>query len=68
MLLKLPAVMNETALGRSSIYAMVAAGRFPSPVRIGMRGVAWRSEDIDAWKEALTPSLKAKPVEEGASA
>ena len=62
MLLKLPAVMRETALSRSSIYAMVNAGRFPSPVRIGVRGVAWRSEDIEAWKQTLAPSVTIKTM------
>lgn len=53
MLMKLPDVMRETALCRSSIYAAISEGRFPSPVRIGKRAVAWREEDIDAWKAKL---------------
>jgi len=53
MLLRLPRVMQETALGRSSIYAAISEGRFPPPVRIGRRAVAWRKEDIEAWKAKL---------------
>lgn len=62
MLLKLPAVIRETALSRSSIYAMIQEGRFPAPVRIGTRGVAWRSEEIDDWRQKLPRSLKIRAV------
>lgn len=53
MLMRLPDVMRETALCRSSIYAAISEGRFPAPVRIGKRAVAWRQEEIDAWKAKL---------------
>ena len=48
-LLRLPPVQERTGLGKSSIYAAMAAGTFPTPVRLGTRGVAWREEEIDAW-------------------
>lgn len=53
MLLRLPQVMREVALCRSSIYAAISEGRFPAPVRIGRRAVAWRAEDVEAWKASL---------------
>ena len=56
MLLKLPAVMKETALGRSSIYAAIKSGVFPAPLRIGKRAVAWRSEDLESWRNACSPT------------
>jgi prophage regulatory protein len=62
MMLKLPAVVRETALSRSAIYAAIAVGRFPSPVRIGVRSVAWRSDDIAAWKNSRPRSLKIKTI------
>ncbi|HRE45318.1 MAG TPA: AlpA family phage regulatory protein [Terricaulis sp.] len=58
MLMRLPQVMREVALCRSSIYAAMSEGRFPAPVRIGRRAVAWRAEDIEAWKAKL---VKAGP-------
>lgn len=48
-LLRLPRVIEITGLRRSSIYAYVARGDFPQPVRLGVRAVAWRSEDLEAW-------------------
>ncbi|WP_028454462.1 helix-turn-helix transcriptional regulator [Chitinilyticum litopenaei] len=45
-LLRRPIVEQVTGLSRSSIYAMMATGQFPQPVRIGARAVAWRSDEI----------------------
>lgn len=52
LLVRLPAVMRMTGLGRSTIYRMVAAHKFPSPVRLGARAVAWRQSDLDQWTES----------------
>jgi prophage regulatory protein len=55
-LLRLPAVMKLTGLGRSTIYRLVADNRFPSPVRIARRAIAWRRTDLDLWTESC-PSV-----------
>ena len=34
-------------LSRSSIYAMMAEGEFPKPIRLGRRAVGWLSDDIE---------------------
>ena len=41
----------ETKLGLScsTIYAMMAANKFPRPIKIGRRAVGWRNSDIQAW-------------------
>ena len=48
-LLRLPTVMERCGLGRSSVYAGVNAGTFPSPVRLSARAVGFREEEIDRW-------------------
>lgn len=54
-LLRLPAVEERTALKKSTIYAAVAAGTMPPPVRLSARAVAWRESEIDRWvAERLT--------------
>lgn len=53
MLLRLPQVMKEVVLCRSSIYAAISEGRFPPPLRISRHAVAWRTEDIEAWKSGF---------------
>jgi prophage regulatory protein len=53
--LRLPAVLKETGLGRSTIYRMVAEQTFPAPFRLSKRVIGWRRVDIDAWT-ATRPS------------
>jgi prophage regulatory protein len=48
----MPTVMRMTGLGRSTIYRLVAERKFPSPVRLGPRAVAWRRSDLDQWSES----------------
>jgi len=52
LFLRLPAVMKMTGLGRSTIYRMVAAKTFPSPVKIANRAIAWRRADLDLWSDS----------------
>ena len=40
-ILKLPDVMEATALSRSSIYAFISKDAFPKPVPLGARAVGW---------------------------
>ena len=39
-------VEQRIGLACSTIYAMMAAQKFPRPVRIGRRAVGWLEEDI----------------------
>jgi prophage regulatory protein len=49
-LLRLPAVIELTGYGRSSIYSLIKQAKFPAPVRLAGGGaVAWRAGDIKAW-------------------
>lgn len=50
--LRMPNVMRLTGLGRSTIYRLMAEQKFPCPVRLGLRAVAWRRSDLDRWSEA----------------
>ncbi|MEW6703907.1 MAG: AlpA family transcriptional regulator [Pseudomonadota bacterium] len=51
-ILRLPEVMRLTGLGRSTIYRLLAAGQFPSPVQLSVRAVGWRRSDVDHWTAA----------------
>lgn len=46
---RLPAVIGRTGLGRSSIYAAIARGDFPQPVKLSARAVGFMSVEIDQW-------------------
>ena len=46
--LRLKSVLALIPVSRSSWYQGVADGRFPKPVKLGVRTSAWRVEDIRA--------------------
>jgi prophage regulatory protein len=48
-LLRLPAVIELTGLGRDTIYRYIREGRFPAQRRISDRASAWREDEIRAW-------------------
>jgi prophage regulatory protein len=46
---RLPHVLARVGLKRSSVYAYIAAKRFPAPIRLGPNSVGWLADDIDQW-------------------
>lgn len=46
--MRLSAVLAVFPVSKSTWWAGVKSGRFPKPVRLGPRCVAWRVEDIRA--------------------
>ena len=50
--LRRPEVESLTGLSRSTIYAMMAEGAFPKPVRLGKRAVGWPEGVGAAWLES----------------
>lgn len=45
-----------TSISRSSIYRLLKAGEFPTPVRVSANRIAWREADIRLWIEARQPN------------
>jgi len=59
-ILKLPTVIQRTGLSRSTIYALIAQGRFPKPINISERSVGWVAAEIEQWlEERMTMSRAA---------
>ncbi len=50
---RLPAVLAHVPISRSSWFAGVRSGRYPKPVRLSERRVAWRASDIRSFVAAL---------------
>ena len=48
-ILRLPRVIDITGLPRSSLYAKIAAGEFPAPIKLSQRSVGWSLTEVDAW-------------------
>jgi prophage regulatory protein len=68
---RMPRVKQRTGLCRSAIYALLAKGDFPEPVRLGPRSIAWRDDEISEWIEArvrLSPTARAAKSPRRASA
>jgi prophage regulatory protein len=59
-LIRLRQVMARTGMSRSTIYAYIKDDRFPTPVAISERCVAWVEADIDRWiDERIASSRRA---------
>lgn len=52
-LMRLPLVLENFPISRSGWWAGVKSGRYPAPVRLSARCVAWRSADIRALIQSL---------------
>lgn len=60
-LLRLPDVLFLTGLGKSSIYACIKEGSFPTAVNITEHAVAWRESEVNAW--IATRTAAAQPAQ-----
>ena len=54
-ILRRPEVEARIGLSRSTLYAMMVAGEFPQPLRLGKRAVGWSESAISEWLESRKP-------------
>ena len=40
---------GRTGFSKSTIYNLIREGKFPRPIALGPRAVAWPMEQVDAW-------------------
>jgi prophage regulatory protein len=48
-IIRLPQVCKMTGLGKTLIYELEAAERFPKRIKIGIRAVGWLEGEIKGW-------------------
>ena len=48
-LLRMPEVIQRTGLSRSTIYALVAEGKFPRQIKVSENTAAWLGHEIEAY-------------------
>ena len=48
-LLSIKQITAETGISRSTIYRLLRNGTFPTPIRLGKRGMRWLESEIKAW-------------------
>ncbi|WP_371923090.1 helix-turn-helix transcriptional regulator [Agarivorans sp. TSD2052] len=46
-------VVEETGLSYSTIYRLYRANKFPKPVRLSARRIAWKKEEVEQWRKDL---------------
>lgn len=62
-LVRMPTVTRLTALSRSTIYRLVASGKFPAPVRLSAHSIAWHMADIEQWTAERPCALSAPRID-----
>lgn len=45
------AVCERVALSRATLDRLVAAGKFPTPIRLTERRLAFNAADVEAWMQ-----------------
>lgn len=48
-ILRLPVVIEQTGLSRSTLYLRILQKSFPKPVSLGGRAVGWVEEEVQDW-------------------
>ncbi|CAI2472294.1 helix-turn-helix transcriptional regulator [Serratia proteamaculans] len=48
-LIRIPEVQRRCGFGRAWLYRLVAQNRFPKPVKIGSRSIAFIETEVDEW-------------------
>ena len=48
-ILRRPEVEKQVGLARSALYAAIAKGLFPKPVKLSERAVGWLESEIQQW-------------------
>ena len=52
-LIRLSEVLKRTGFGKAWIYRLIKDDKFPAPVKIGTRAVAFVESEIDAWIQSV---------------
>lgn len=47
--LRLPEVIHQCGLSRSTLYDLIARNSFPAQVSLGGKNVAWLQSEVTAW-------------------
>lgn len=55
-ILRRPDVEQKTGFKRAHLYHLMKEGKFPKPIRLGVRAVGWDSVEVDEWIAARLKS------------
>ena len=60
-ILRRPEVERLTGLRRSSLYALIAAGKFPRPIPLSEKSVGWLESEIAEWQKVRIAARDVAP-------
>jgi prophage regulatory protein len=50
-IIRWPIVHDKVGLCRSHVHKLVSQGRFPHPIKLGLRSSGWVESEVDTWLE-----------------
>ena len=59
-LIRLPEVLERTGYGKAWIYRLINEGKFPAPVKIGVRAIAFIESEINDWIQSVIETSRIK--------
>ncbi|EGQ8607183.1 helix-turn-helix transcriptional regulator [Vibrio parahaemolyticus] len=62
-IIRLPEVIKETGLSRSTIYLRMSKGDFPQSISLGDRAVGWLQGEVNQWLEQRISASRNSGVE-----
>ncbi|MBE3990955.1 AlpA family transcriptional regulator [Vibrio parahaemolyticus] len=62
-IIRLPEVIKETGLSRSTIYLRMSKGDFPQSISLGDRAVGWLQGEVNQWLEQRISASRNSEVE-----
>ncbi|WP_274851348.1 helix-turn-helix transcriptional regulator [Serratia marcescens] len=48
-LIRMSETTKRTGYGKAWLYRLITQGRFPRPIKIGSRAIAFVESEVDAW-------------------
>ncbi len=57
-LLRKPVVLDRVGFSKSELHRRLTAGKFPAPIKLGARAVAWRESDIEDYINSLSQGAR----------
>ncbi|GLS41572.1 Rha family transcriptional regulator [Mesorhizobium tianshanense] len=52
-IIRFPELKKLTGYPRSTLYAKIARGEFPKPVKLGPRSSGWLEQDVAKWQQKV---------------
>lgn len=58
-------VLQNLGVSKQTLWRWVRVGKFPAPVKLSERRIAWRERDVRAWEASRAPVPYAPTSREG---